>query len=103
MTADTVYINGNEGDDILRGGAQGVNETIQGGKGDDQIGVIPIILYSNGVDESDGFNYSAVKTYGYGFSMNTGDVVYDGGEGDDYIWANFGNNNSRYSKYYGGN
>ena len=35
--------------------------------------------------------------------MNTGDVVYDGGEGDDYIWANFGNNNSRYSKYYGGN
>ena len=66
MSADTVYINGNEGDDRIFGGTLGVNETIQGGKGDDQINFAPAIVYANGFDETDGFAFTPSQTYGYG-------------------------------------
>ena len=40
--------------------------------------------------------------YGGALGNNAGNVVFDGGDGDDEIWAN-ANNNGQISKYYGGN
>ena len=94
MTADRVLINGNEGDDLLIGGRSGMTETIQGGKGDDRINTANVLL-------DDGTFDTAANILANSRGLNAGDVVYDGGEGDDEIWA--GINNVGTSKYYGGN
>ena len=63
-----------------------MNETIQGGKGDDKINVDPAQYYEDPATQTTLLAPALIN--GTGRGMNTGNVVFRGGDGDDEIWAN---------------
>ena len=80
-----------------------MNETIQGGKGDDKINVDPAQYYEDPATQTTLLAPALIN--GTGRGMNTGNVVFRGGDGDDEIWANTSNTHAdgmTASKYYGG-
>ena len=94
-------MNGGEGDDTIRPGSDGYNQTVRGGKGNDKINVY------EGSDLYDANGDLVTSVYEANVtSYNDGLIKYDGGDGDDEIWAQYEHSdsyNSEGQRLYGGN
>ena len=100
------YVDAGSGDDIISvesyGNDYGVDQIVRAGKGDDKINVYmdsDLDLY-----DSDGVVNTGVYQGRLGSAYN-GSLTYDGGEGDDEIWAfqDWQDSGGDLMRLYGGN